>query len=336
LGQSTKKPQALKAGPKFAAVASRQSATPMSAVSYSSHILTNVPDLSRDNFPSLGSGPTPFVPTIRTASSRATPNLKSSDDFPSLGGASSSIARGMGPTSNPYAAVQAHARKLREGSVPFPSLTSSSDFPPPPTSHASKKANNINSFFVPKKPPPMDNILQFPPPSASAAKKPPSAENIEAGKDVVQTLKHTLGAERYKKLRGLTKDFAMGNIPPERYVDDIASLFDQGLGDNAFWDMVPSLIIDIPNEKAVTSAMHYLESVKMVFEMQEFELDSNKTATSWASSDPTGGHLLSTQNRGGNATSINAATGGLKKSNAGNKGKSKKETNELRALAFGY
>lgn len=334
LGQSTKKPQALKAGPKFAAVASRQSATPMSAVSYSSHILTNVPDLSRDNFPSLGSGPTPFVPTIRTASSRATPNLKSSDDFPCLGGASSSIARGMGPTSNPYAAVQAHARKLREGSVPFPSLTSSSDFPPPPTSHASKKANNINSFFVPKKPPPMDNILQFPPPSASAAKMHPAAENIEAGKDVVQSLKHTLGAERYKKLRGLTKDFAMGNTPPERYVDGIASLFDQGLGDKAFWDMIPSLIIDIPNEKAVNSAMHYLESVRMVYQMQ---IGNNKTANSWANSNSSGGHIMSAQHRGDNAPSNNTTIGSFKKTNAGNKkGKSKKETNEIRALAFGF
>lgn len=329
LGKSTKKQQALKAGPKFAAVASRQSSTPMSAVSYSSHIPTSAPDLSRDNFPSLGSGPKPFVPTIPMSSSRAAPNMKSSDDFPSLGGASA-------PASNAYAAVQAHARKLREGCVPFPSLTSSSDFPPPPTSHASRKANNANSFFAPKKPPPMDNILQFPPPSASAAKQPPSAENIEAGKDVVQTLKHTLGAERYKKLRGLTKDFAMGNIPPERYVDDIASLFDQGFGDNAFWDMVPSLIIDIPNEKAVKSAMHYLESIRMVCEMQEFELDSNKTANSWASSNPTGGNIMSAQNCGGKATSNNAATGGLKKNAGSKKGKSKKETNELRALAFGY
>jgi hypothetical protein len=45
------------------------------------------------------------------------------------------------------------------------------------------------------------------------------------------------------------------------------------------------------------------------------------------------------QYRGSNATSNNAATGGLKKTNAGSENEnSKKDTNsnECRALAFGY
>ena len=110
-GKTTKKPQSLMTGPKFATVASRQSATLMPNLSLSA----NAPDLSRDNFPSMGSGPKPFVPTISTSSSRARPNFKSSEDFPSLGTASSLMSTGMGVTSNPYAMVQAHARKLREG-----------------------------------------------------------------------------------------------------------------------------------------------------------------------------------------------------------------------------
>ena len=291
LGKQTKKPQhSLVSGPKFAAVASRQSGTPMSTMSYSSYNSTSAPDLSRDNFPSLGSGPNAFVPTIPTSSSRARPNLKSSEEFPSLGGASSSTS--MRAASNPYASVQAHARKLREGNVAYPSLTSFSDFPPPPTSHAGKKSNNVDSFFAPKKPPPIDNMLQFPPPSASALKVPPSTDNIDAGKDVVQSLKNALGTARYKKLRVLTKDFAMGNIAPQRFVDDIATLFDHGLGDRAFWDLIPSLIIDIPNEKAVHSAMQYLESARMVYEMQSFELDSNNTSNSWAKNNSSGGFGL--------------------------------------------
>ena len=149
---------------------------------------------------------------------------------------------------------------------------------------------------------------------------PPSADRTEAGKDVIQSLKNTLGPARYKKLRVLTKAFAMGNTPPERYVNNIATLFDQGLGDEAFWNLIPSLIIDIPNEKSVNSAMHYLERLRMVHEMQKVELGSNNSTTSWANNDSSSG----------DATSNNAPTG-LKKSK---KGKSKREA-ELRALAFG-
>jgi hypothetical protein len=135
-------------------------------------------------------------------------------------------------------------------------------------------------------------MLQFPPPSAVALKAPPTTDNIDAGKDVVQSLKNALGTARYKKLRVLTKDFAMGNIAPQRFVDDIATLFDHGLGDRAFWDLIPSLIIDIPNEKAVHSAMQYLESARMVYEMQSFELDSNNTSNSWAKNNSSGGFGL--------------------------------------------
>ncbi len=313
LGKTTKKPQSLMTGPKFSTVASRQSATPMPNMSLSTNNSTSAPDLSRDNFPSLGSGPKPFVPTIPTSSSRARPNFKSSEDFPSLGTASSLMSTGMGVTSNPYAMVQAHARKLREGTDSFPSLTSSSDFPPPPTSHSSKKSNNL---FALKKPPLIDDVLQFPPPSASAATMPPSADRTETGNYVIQSLKNTIGSERYKKLRVLTKDFAMGNTPPERYINNIATLFDQGLGDEAFWNLIPSLIIDIPNEKSVNSAIHYLESLRMVHEMQKVELGSNNLTN-----NSSGEHRAIAQAHGGDATSNNATTG-LKKSK---KGKSKKE-----------
>mmetsp|Transcript_16462 Transcript_16462/g.27072 ORF Transcript_16462/g.27072 Transcript_16462/m.27072 type:complete len:131 (-) Transcript_16462:721-1113(-) len=108
--------------------------------------------MNRNNFPSLGGAPKPFVPTYGGASSsRAAPKL-SGDNFPSLGGTA-----GSGSTpSNPYAAANAHAKKLRGAAAPspsaFPSL-SSSNFPPPPAA-STKKKGSIASAFAPKKPPP--------------------------------------------------------------------------------------------------------------------------------------------------------------------------------------
>lgn len=237
------------------------------------------------------------------------PDLTSGDNFPSLDGTTTAGRFATNGASNPYAAVQAHARKLNnnKGGTSTPSFVSS-DFPPPPSSNGGTKNSKIADAFAPKKPPiNLDNELRFPPPhstlSSLAAKKspPPSVESLEAGRETVSSLKQLLGAARYKRLKNATRDFASGTIPPERYVDEASSLFDRGICDVAFWDNIPPLIRDIPNADAANSAMVYLESMRMTNELQELEFGSaggdgggkrptnfvlptkkNKTANSWA------------------------------------------------------
>ena len=335
----------------FSAVASRptsssmNAARPFSSASYSASLPIRAPDMNRDNFPSLGGGST-------------APNVKSSDNFPSLGGGASR-PRSAVQSTNPYAAAQAHARKLNAGKAPgsapsassaFPAL--SSDFPPPPTSNNVKKSS-VASAFAPKKPPPMDNVLQFPPPSFSK----PTEESLQAGKETVQSLKQLLGTSRYKKLKSLTKDFANGETNPETYVDEAASLFDQGIADKAFWDKIPALIQGIPNEAAVSRAMQHLESVRMANQMQTMEfsgagnnnkkpvnyiLPTKKKTNSW------GNNInqkisAATETKLGPSNNINNAKTKLqqqpaaaaKKTSESKKSKAKKKNNELKSLAFG-
>ena len=290
------------------------------------------------------------------------PNVKSSDNFPSLGGGASR-PRSTVQSTNPYAAAQAHARKLNAGKAPgsapsassaFPAL--SSDFPPPPTSNNVKKSS-VASAFAPKKPPPMDNVLQFPPPSFSK----PTEESLQAGKETVQSLKQLLGTSRYKKLKSLTKDFANGETNPETYVDEAASLFDQGIADKAFWDNIPALIQGIPNEAAVSRAMQHLESVRMANQMQTMEfsggggagnnkkkpvnyiLPTKKKTNSWGNNTNQKISAAATETKLGPSNNINNAktkqqqqpAAAAKKTSESKKSKAKKKNNELKSLAFG-
>mmetsp|Transcript_37186 Transcript_37186/g.60672 ORF Transcript_37186/g.60672 Transcript_37186/m.60672 type:complete len:890 (+) Transcript_37186:59-2728(+) len=371
------RPMPKRNGPNFSSVARPTlSSTPMSAGAYASSYIPvkSAPDMTGNNFPSLGGGgPKSYVQSIPTASSSraaAAPNL-STNNFPSLGGMSSSRPKSSSGI-NPYAATQAHARKLNAGRAPgsappaaYPTFSSSSDFPPPPTT---KKSNPVKSAFAPKKPPPMmDNVMQFPPPSLSSTSQSltsslstkgptkPSAQSLQAGKETLETLKQILGTIGYKKLKSLTKDFAMDSIVPEAYVDEAASLFDQGLSDTAFWHHIPPLINDIPNKSAVDRAMRHLESVRMVNEMQEMEfnvgggggarrkkpinyvLPAKKNANSWGN---TGKSSFANQPSPAAAAST-AKKKEFKKGNVnidngnGKKSKSKKKNNELKSLAFG-
>ena len=384
LGRTKTKQPASRTG--FSAVASRPTAAfsnPMSSVSYSSSIpVSNAPGMTRDNFPSLGIGSSrPYIPPASSAASASqrrgmnvsTPNLKSADNFPSLGGSSRPAATSMG-RSNPYGAAQAHARKLNVGKPPgsaptasaYPTLSNSSDFPPPPSAMASKNTK-IKSAFAPKKPPPMDNVLQFPPPSAGPGTK-PSPRSLKAGEETVESLKLHLGKAGYKKLKSLTKDFAMGSIQPEQYVDGAASLFDRGLGDEAFWNHIPSLISDIPNQIAVNRAMRHLESVQMANQMQNMEFGSGgggggqkkkpinyilpkkKEGNSWANNNSasSGGTKLGVNTNQVSKSAASTKTNHATKNNASNtngnagannggskKSKTKKKNTELKALAFG-
>lgn len=267
--------------------ASAPTSKPISTVSYASSMpITRPPDISSNNFPSLGLGsrkaPTPFVP----GSNSAKTSKMSGSNFPSLTGPSSNGKKTKTPNTsnntNPYAAAQAHAKKLRDrqGSDPFPALSNSSDFPPPPTSTTAKRPT-VSTALAPKKPPPMDNILQFPPPptassgGAAATKKPSNKNNsssdLKAGMSTVQQLKEELGSVRYKKLKLLTKDFASGSKLPEQYVEESAALFDKGLADEVFWSHVPDLITSCPNTDGVNCALRHLESLRLANQLQEVE-----------------------------------------------------------------
>lgn len=279
-------------------------------------------------------------------------------------------------SSNPYASAQAHARKLNVGKPPgsapaasaYPALSSSSDFPAPPT--AKSKRANVATAFAPKKPPPMNNVMQFPPPSSTAAK--PTPRSLEQGKQTIESLKSILGTAQYKKLKSFTKGFATGTSPPEQYIEDAASLFDNGIRDRSFWEHIPLLINDMPDRGIVDRAMRHLESLRMVNEMQEMEfgggggstrgaakkpinyvLPAKKKGSSWGNN---GGNNKSsgqsaTMKLGGNtpvaSSNIASKQNGSKKSNtnggatsensngAGKKSKAKKKNNELKSLAFG-
>eukprot|EP00584_Thalassiosira_punctigera_P001951 CAMPEP_0172527174 /NCGR_PEP_ID=MMETSP1067-20121228/1916_1 /TAXON_ID=265564 ORGANISM="Thalassiosira punctigera, Strain Tpunct2005C2" /NCGR_SAMPLE_ID=MMETSP1067 /ASSEMBLY_ACC=CAM_ASM_000444 /LENGTH=1090 /DNA_ID=CAMNT_0013310853 /DNA_START=130 /DNA_END=3402 /DNA_ORIENTATION=+ len=284
------------------------------------------------------------------------PNLNA-NNFPSLGG-TSSTATARTAITNPYAVAHAHARKLNANKAPVGSS-------PPPSSSAAYpalsgpskgKPSSMKMAFAPTKQPlPMtENMLQLPPPSSAIKQAPPTAQSLQAGKETVESLKLILGTTRYKKLKSLTKDFAMGSILPEDYVDGAASLFDGGIGDGVFWDHIPSLISDIPNKGATDRAMRHLESLQMANDMQELEFDGSggtgsrkkpinyvlpgKMANSWENSASSS----SATKMGGSSNNdsvVKPPDDAAKKSNATSNGskkrKTKKKNNELRALAFG-
>ena len=332
-------------GGNFSSVASRPTTSaPLFTASYSSSVpTTRAPNMNRDNFPTLGGGPKPFVPgQSGYASSRASaPNL-GANNFPSLGGSSGGSA-----SSNPYAAANAHAKKLRSTTAPsaaaFPSLLSS-NFPAPPTSSAKKKTS-VSAAFAPKKPPPMDNVLQFPPPSTTQ-----NSSDLKKGLNTVEALKQELGSANYKKLKSLTKDFAKGSKDAESYVEEAASLFDRGVTDKAFWEHVPGLIESCPNKSGVNRAMNHLESLRMANQMQEMEfgggsapkkpinyvLPTKKKASSWGNNS--GGQATKSNNSSvASAKAPDVSVSNSNKAGGGNskKSKKKKKNDELRALAFG-
>ena len=334
--------------PKFSSVTARPTTTSMyTSNSNSTHVSANIAQgMAKDNFPSLGREE--GAPTIVARNSF--PSLGNSTNFPTLKAAST----------NPYTAAQAHARKLKTGRVSgsapprataYPVLSSSSDFPPPPTS---KKVNSVKAAFAPtKKHLMMDNVLQCPKPSFEPQHNKKCKDSLKAGMDTVECLKERLGMQRYKRLKSLTRDFALGSLLPESYVDEVASLFDQGVRDEAFWDVIPDLILDIPdNQSSVDCAMQHLESLRMVNEMQTFGfnnvgvggrkkpinyvLPAKKKTSSWGNNGcnnhsdglSTVAALSTAKKKESNKTSNNENV-------AGKKSRAKKKNNELKALAFG-
>jgi hypothetical protein len=196
------------------------------------------PAAASSSFPSLSSS---TIPTSTNAASRVG-NRESNltqDNFPSLGGTSSSTPR--------YVAAENLARERKAA----PSFSSTTDFPPPPSSTKPAAARSIRQELLapPTKPPPaVDNILDFPPPPSTHV--------------TVDEIKATLGSQKYKELKRLTKEFAADSIAPDAYVDHAASLFEQGYADVNFWSFLPSLLQSCPNTMSANRAQEYMEQLR--------------------------------------------------------------------------
>lgn len=230
-------------------------------------------NLSSDNFPSLGgpsssTAPRPVASSFGPKATAKKPaNRKvnlGANNFPSLGAPSapppsSNIARGRKgkakPTAPTYTAAAELAKKLRQqkrdSANSLADLEDEEDFPPPPAASSTKKP-----AAKPGPKPPSEatlaNVMQFPPPASSS---------LEQGRATVDSLKSALGSAKYKRLKNVTKEFAAGNVDPEKYVDCAAEIFDGGIGDPAFWSYVPGLIGSCPDKETSKKAERYLESL---------------------------------------------------------------------------
>ena len=78
----------------------------------------------------------------------------------------------------------------------------------------------------------------------------------------VDEIKATLGSQKYKELKRLTKEFAADSIAPDAYVDHAASLFEQGYADANFWSFLPSLLQSCPNTASANRAQEYMEQLR--------------------------------------------------------------------------
>ena len=101
----------------------------------------------------------------------------------------------------------------------------------------------------------MANVLQAPTTSLASAKA------------SIEEMKASLGPNKFKQLKQITRDFAEGDLSPEGYIDQCAALFPKGYADPDFWSFLPSLIDSCPNEQASDHAMNYMTSLRR----QQFE-----------------------------------------------------------------
>jgi hypothetical protein len=79
----------------------------------------------------------------------------------------------------------------------------------------------------------------------------------------VEEMKASLGPDRFKQLKRLTKNVSESQLSPEGYdVDQTSALFDKGYGDSDFWSFVPSLLESCPNQDGPDRALNYMTSLK--------------------------------------------------------------------------
>ena len=186
------------------------------------------------------------APPVSSQNSQA--NL-APDNFPTLG--PSANAR---PT---YKAAHNLAKKTQQQHRPAaPALNSTEDFPTVAAANkqpaAGGKANSVRDRVLgnidSKLPSQQENVLQ--------------ASVLSSAKATVEEIKASLGPNKFKQLKRLTKDFAETSLSPEGYVDQSAALFDRGYADPEFWSFLPSLLESCPNPQSSERALHYMASLK--------------------------------------------------------------------------
>lgn len=177
--------------------------------------------------------------------STAIQQAPTASDFPSLGGGSSSS------NSNSYAAAEEYYNKKKK------------------TTTSKVKGRGVSTFLAPKGERSAaealaSNILA-PPPIASTFQR----NNNMSPDEILQALKSILGPTNYKSLRKTTKEFALGNIMHEAYVDQVSSLFPEGKQDDDFWNFIPAIIESCPDDSSGrnSKAMAYLSSIRYAVDM---------------------------------------------------------------------
>lgn len=206
-------------------------------------------NLTADNFPSLG-------PSANTRQNYASanafakknlqhqnnayaraPSLNSTTDFPSIGSNSSLATK----------------RTHQPAAAPPPSMSNVEDFPAPPSA-SNRNQNSVRSHMLgdsSKRQPTqqaVSNVLKANVSSAVATA-------------TVEEMKASLGPNKFKQLKRLTKSFAEDQLSPEGYVDQSAALFDRGYGDSDFWSFLPSLLESCPNQGGAERAQIYMASL---------------------------------------------------------------------------
>lgn len=206
-----------------------------------------------------GSAPTPaqtsnfLAPPGGAAMSLSTyrqANL-AADNFPALG-----VSANARPT---YVAAHNLAKKTQQQQQQSaPSLNSAIDFP---TVAAANKPQGNQTNSVRSRV--MGNLEQKAPTQQAISNllQAPSISAVSA-KATVEEIKASLGPNKFKQLKRLTKDFAESSLSPEGYVDQSAALFDRGYADPDFWSFLPSLLESCPNSQASEHALQYMNSVR--------------------------------------------------------------------------
>lgn len=223
----------------YGAAAARSQASrsfPVAPINQQAHLAAN-------NFPALGpslnsrSSPYAAANALARKNLKQAPSINSQSDFPSM----ASIASTKPSAKVNYASVRA----------PPPSLSNSMDFPPPPSRSNDKKSVRQQVMGESKMPSQqaMSNMLQVDTPSATATA-------------TVEEMKASLGPNKFKQLKRLTKSFAEDQLSPEGYVDQSAALFDRGYGDQDFWKFLPSLLESCPNSEGSQHALKYMTSLR--------------------------------------------------------------------------
>jgi hypothetical protein len=299
--------------------------------------------VTEEAFPALG--PSSRKDQASSASSTATAKLKANNRHSTIARQSASATSSWGVNrvapvqqsttssfvtpSTGSAVTRNQQRNLTADN--FPSLVGgpSSDSRPIPYAAATSlsREQQTQQQLTKKKSPSLNSLSDFPPP--------PSSQETAT----VEDMKATLGP-KYKELKRLTKEFAIGGLGSQAYVDMAASLFDRGYADPHFWTFLPALLAGCPNQDKSRSALTYMENLKQTknkSSLNRDQIDGKKTA--WGSGGPAqrvknNSMLPALSVAQAAAASSTAAINGST-SNKNGKKKKGKQKNELRDLAFG-